>query len=170
MFENIFGEKKAVPVRGARAAFMNMAYAVTPTIVGTWATDPVGLANLTDERHLTHLTTDGVSTTTLANKVQIKADLGQIFEIYKIDVLNTASAGIKANNAASTGTVKLQVSTDDTNWTTLATQTPAGTAFEDMDIDYDGEGVAARYVRIYLENDDTYFMTIDISDIEAYGS
>lgn len=172
MFENIFGnkDKRAVPVRGARAAFMNVAYALTPTIVGTWTTDPVGLASLTDEQHLTHLTTDGVTNTTLANKVQIKIDLGQTFEIYKIGVLNTPAVGIKANNALNAGTVKLQVSTDDTNWTTLATQTPAGTAFEDMAIDYDGEGVATRYVRLYLENDDTYFLTIDISDIEVYGS
>ena len=171
MFEKLLGKKKrAVPVRGARAAFMNVAYAITPTIVGTWTTDPVGLANLTDEQHLTHLTTDGVTNTTLADKVQIKVDLGQIFEVYRIDVLNIAATGIKANNALSAGTVKLQVSTDDSAWTTLATQTPAGTAFENMDIDYDGEGVAARYVRLYLENDDTYFLTIDISDIEAYGS
>ena len=172
MFENIFGkkDKRMVPVRGARAAFMNVAFAIIPTIVGTWTADPVGLANLTDEQHLTHLTTDGVTNTTLANKVQIKVDLGQIFELYRIDVLNIAATGIKANNAANAGTVKLQVSTDNSAWTTLATQTPAGTAFEDMAIDYDGEGVAARYVRLYLENDDTYFLTIDISDIEAYGS
>ena len=172
MFENIFGkkDKRMVPVRGARAAFMNLAYAITPTIVGTWTVDPVGLVSLTDEQHLTHLSTDGVTNTTIADKVQIKVDLGQIFEIYRVDVLNTVGAGIKANNASSTGTIKLQVSTDDTAWTTLATQTPAGTAFENMDIDYDGEGVAARYVRLYLENDDTYFLTIDIGDIETYGS
>lgn len=171
MFEKLFKkDKRVVPVRGARAAFMNLAYAITPTVPGTWTTPPVGMVNLTDEQHLTHLTTDGVTNTTVADKVQIKVDLGQIFEVYRIDVLNTLAVGIKANNSSSTGTVKLQVSTDDAAWTTLTTQTPAGTAFEDMALDYDGEGVAARYVRLYLENDDTYFLTIDISDVEVYGS
>ena len=174
MFEKLLGmraEKKlAVPVRGARAAFMNVAYGITPTIVGTWTADPVGLANLTDEKHLTHLTTDGVTNTTLADKVQIKVDLGQIYEIYKIDVLNTVGAGIKANNTSNAGTCDLETSIDDSAWTVRATQTPALTTFVDMDIDYEGEGIPVRYVRLYLENDDTYFMTIDIGDIEVFGS
>ena len=164
MFKRI---KKSVK-RSIRAAFMNFAFAKTPTKTGTWTTDPAGLANLTDEKHLTHLTTDGVTTTT--NDVSINVDLGQVCEVYRIDILNTVGAGIKANNASSTGTVKLQTSIDDSSWTTRATQTPAGTSFEDMAISFDDEGIAVRYVRVFLENDGTYFMTIDISDIEVYGS
>ena len=174
MFEKLFGlaaeRKLKVPVRGARAAFMNLAYAKTPTIPGTWATPPVGFANLTDEKHLTHLTTDGVTDTTLSHKVQIKIDLGQIYEVYRIDVMNTVGAGIKANNIANAGTCDLETSVDDSTYTVRATQTPALTTYVDMDVDYEGEGIAVRYVRLYLENDDTYFMTIDISDIEVFGS
>lgn len=169
MFERMTKPKKAVH-RMIRAAFMNLAYKKAVTIPGTWTTPPVGYADLTDENLLSHLSTDGVTNTTLANKVQIKIDLGQSQEVYQINVHNITGTGIKANNTSNAGTCKLQVSTDDTNWTTLATQTPALTTFVDMDVNYDGDGVAARYVRLYLENDDTYFMTIDIAEMEVFGS
>jgi hypothetical protein len=174
MFDKIFGViekggKKTAAKRAIRSPMMNLAYMKVPTLVGTWATSPVGRSLLTDERYLTHFSTDGVTTTNASNKVEIKFDLGQIFEVYSINIMNTSGAGIKASNASSTGTVKLQTSVDGSTWTTRATQTPAGITFEDMDINYDGEGVAVRYVRLYLENDGTYSLTIDIAEVEIFG-
>ena len=164
----MFDKQKKSVKRSIRAAFMNLAYKKTPTKTGTWTTDPLGLANLTDEHHLTHLTTDGVTTTT--NDVTINVDLDQVFEVYKIDILNITGTGIKTNHALSEGSVKLQTSLDGTNWTTLDTQTVESTTFVNMAVNYEGEGIAVRHVRLFLENDGTYYMTIDIADIEVYGS
>ena len=177
ILDDIMGRKVdeglRVPNRSRKAPFMNLAYKKVPTVIGTWTTDPAGLANLTDEDLLSHLSTDGVTTTT-AGAQSVRIDLGQIHEVYQINIKNTSGNGVKANNASNAGTLKLKADTSATPSTQRGTtQTPAGTAFEDIDaskIGYDGEGIDVRYVLVELVPDGTYFMTLDISEIEVFGA
>ena len=164
-------KRTGIPPRHRSSAYMNLAFGKLPTILtADWDTDPVGLGNLTDESADTHLTTDGACKVNLAAGKGIKIDLGQKFEVYEINVENRSGEGVKANNAANAGTVKVKTSLDDTTYTQRSsTQTPAGVAFEDMNVDYLGSGIPVRYVLVEFDSDASYFMTVDISEIKVFG-
>ena len=164
-------KRRGVPPRHRNSPFMNLAYGKVPTIeTADWDTDPVGLANLTDEQNDTHLTTDGATVVTAANDKGIKIDLGRIYEVYEIKVKNRSGEGVKTNNASNAGGMRLKTSTDDTTYTDRSDdQVAAGTAFEDADIDFKDNGIAVRYVLIEFRPDGTYFLTTDLSGIEVYG-
>jgi hypothetical protein len=168
---DIFRKEKPKIIRAQRSPYMNLAYGKLPTCPTAWGTPPAPLANLTDEKKSTHLTTDGVAAAGVAKKILI--DLGQVYEVYEIVVTNRAAEGVKAEHDDSTGTVELFADTATPPVTQRgATQTPAGTVFEDIDaskIGYNGEGIAVRYVMVTLDPDATYSMTLDINEIQVYG-
>lgn len=166
----LFRKKRGVPPRHRNSPFMNLAFGKVPTIAtADWDTDPVGLANLTDESSDTHLTTDGASKVNLAAKKGIKIDLGAIYEVYEIRVKNRTGEGFKANNDLNAGEITLITSEDDTTYTDRSTSQVPDAAFEDADIDYVGNGISVRYVMVEFDSDATYFFTVDISGIEVYG-
>jgi hypothetical protein len=168
----LFGKReKPKIIRAQRSPYMNLAYGILPTCPAAWGTPPAPLANLTDEKKSTHLDTDGVAAAGVAKSILI--DLGQVYEVYEIVVTNRAGEGIKAAHDDSTGTAILYADTAATPVTQRgATQTPAGTAFEDIDaskVGYNGEGIAVRYVMVTLDPDASYSMTLDINEIQVFG-
>lgn len=162
-------KKRGIPPRHRNSPFMDLAFGKLPVAVFVGGTAPAPLANVTDDNIDTHFTTDGVTSVT-ATPNTIKIDLGQIYEVYEIRVKNRAGEGFKTNNALNAGTVKLFADTVDGATTQRGTtQTPAGTSFENADIDYIGDGIAVRYVSIQLYPDGTYTLTADLSAIEVFG-
>lgn len=168
MFEQF--TKRGVPPRHRNSPFMDLAFGKLPTIAtADWDTDPVGLANLTDDDPDTHLTTDGVTVVTAAVKKGIKIDLGQIYEIYEIRVKNRAGEGVKANNNASAGQIRVITSIDDSTYTDRTDAQVPDAVFIDADVDYIGNGIPVRYVMIEFHPDGTYYFTVDLSTIEVFG-
>lgn len=158
-------------VRAQRSPYMNLAYGKLPTCPVAWSTPPAPLANLTDEKKSSHLTTPGA--TSAAGTKRIRLDLGQVFEVYQIEITNLVGGGIKSNNALNAGTVKLLADESTAPSTQRgATQTPSGTAYEAIDpkkIGYNGEGIAVRGIELEFAPDGVYTLTTDLSEILVWG-
>lgn len=167
MFEMFRVKPKKAVHKSIRAAFMNVAYEKLFAKSGTWNTDPVGMATLTNEQYLTSLATAGEDAT--GTDAVLKVDLGQIYEVYNI-VFHSGDGGFKSA-ASNTGVITLQTSIDDSNWTTRGdTQTTVSTAYIPITLGYDGEGIPARYVRILMTPDGTRTLFIKPSEIEVFAS
>ena len=160
-------EKRKAPLRHRPSAFMNLAYQKVPTKVGTWDTDPVGMAVMTDEELLTSIVTAGVCNTILP--VYLALDLGQAYEIYQINVYS-GDGGYKSA-ASNTGTLKLKTGLTSVlaDATERDTQTTVSAAYVPITTGYDGEGIPVRYVFLELIGDGTRSQYLKPAEIEVLG-
>jgi len=89
----------------------NLAYGITPTVVGTWTTEPDNLDNATDGDQNTATGTGVTNDTTIeVNRVQV--DLGQ--PCFLTNAL--FSVGIWTDNATYAATMRPMISKDGTTW------------------------------------------------------
>ena len=175
MFGNIFKKKMKIPPRHRSAAYMNLAYKLTPTAVdvtpNAWDTPPAPLCNLTDEQRYTHLTTPGVHDD--ADQTYIEIDLGAIYEVYEIVVQN-AGAATGYNKAIAGANVDFHLITsvvdDITEGTTRDTQTVLGNGVDhDNTLHYVGDGIPVQYVYVEFTGEPGDITTVDLSAIEVFG-
>lgn len=169
--------KPGVPARHRQAAYMNLAYGITPTALdalGAWLTPPDPIADVTDELAETHFcTADGVNAA--AQLTWLEIDLGQEYEVYEIVVRNLPGEGFnQAVAAVADIDVNLMIgitgATPAAPTATLDTQVCGhGGLWEDSTLHYVGEGVRTRYVWIAFTPDGANNMNVDLSEIEVFG-
>ena len=141
---------------------MNLAYGLLPTIAVMTAADP--LAHLTDEHNHTHLDTDGEVGAAATGTIII--DLGQVFEVYEINVSELAGGGFEGG-ATEDETARLSTN-DGTGYVDRSALQTLSNGWQCSDIDYVGEGVPVRYVRISVFGG-TDTASVDLSEIEVFG-
>lgn len=176
IFDRFFGKGKLkIPARHRTAAYMNLAFDITPTAEdvtpSAWDTPPAPLRNLTDENYQSHLTTPGVHDD--ADQTYIEIDLGQIYEVYEI-IIQNGGAATGYNKAVAGADVDFHLVTsiadDVTAGTVRDTQTvPGDGANHDNTLHYVGEGIPARYVYIEFTGEVGNNTTVDLSSIEVFG-
>jgi len=116
---------------------------LTPTQTGDWSTAPTTMTNITDEDLTTH--SDGVANGTgTGGNAYLQIDLGQTTYFTKISYKFTlANTGV-----AQTPDVRIQVSTDDSNWFDIKTFTEDATY--EGSLTGDLATIKARYIRFNL--------------------
>ena len=124
-------KKIGIPPRHRQAAYMNLAYGITPVDAG-FNVVPTTLHNLVDERVATHITVDGQVAAAATGTLII--DLGQIYEVYEIKVKNRPTEGFSGGGTAD-GTARLSTNDGSGYVNRSAAQTMA-IGFIDADIDY----------------------------------
>lgn len=162
IFDRMFGKGNLKPPKRHRqAAYMNLAYKILPAMAVMTAADP--LAHLTDEHGHTHLTTDGEVGAAATGTLII--DLGQIYEVYEINVSELAGGGFEGG-VTEDETARL-LTNDGAGYVERAAQN-LGNGWQCSAIDYVGEGIPVRYVQIEVFGG-TDTASVDLSEIEVFG-
>ena len=157
-------KKIGIPPRHRQAAYMNLAFGITPVDAG-FNVVPTTLPNLVDERIDTHITVDGQVAAGTTGTLII--DLGQIYEVYEIRIKNRPTEGFSGGGTAD-GTVRL--TTDDgTGWLSRSGFQTMTVGFADADVDYIGVGIPVRYVGLSIVGGAATITHVDLSEIEVFG-
>ena len=175
MFEKLFGlaaEKELkVPVRGAKAAYMNLAYQKLATITGSGGVcdqNPSPLSILTDEGNKENGFTTVLEHSSNGEHLAIEINLGQEFEVYEIILHHKSGAGYK--KAATDQIVKIRTYDGSGAFVDRDAQTVTGdNAYHDNTLHYVGEGIPVKHVQVRTTMTSANKFSLDLSEIEVFG-
>ena len=160
--------KTRIPKRHRTSAYMNLAFGILPTVIGTWDQVPAELRTLTDNDLDTNLATIAEDSNN-AVTVGIEIDLTKEYEVYEIDVHHAVSTGFKKHSTDQA--VKLYTVDEAGTETERETQTIVGNdTYQDSTLHYHGNGIPVRKVRIKSLMNSAKKLTFALAEIEVMGA